>query len=1297
MRLYSKWFATFLLLLPLGLTCNDSELQEFDDDAFLAAQVEPTESRELVGWSLFRSEGEDDKYVINFNNVSIIEYLRFVGKISNVNFQFEEADLNFAITVMSEDPLTVPSIVSALIQTLRARGFSLLEEDNNLLITRSTTVNQIPTIVGPEKKKGALESPIVTRIFRIENANLSSLAGILRPMISKGAMIEISNETRQLIVTDITTNVDKIATLLRSLDTPHSPLDIETYQARYMPAETLAITTKRLIEPFAEENPLIFVSQNETNTVFIVSTPHLIERAMSLMEDLDAKPKGTKTPVGDQVFLYPIKNKAPHELLKALQDVASAMKSAGSQSTQLIGALENAKWIKDSNSILFITDGATQKKIEELLPNFDSTAAGSTTSQYWLYTPKYLSGKELEDAIDDLRRSLFSSGLSDQDLINSIDSVKWVSSTNTLLFTGPPASLKHIQSMIKLIDIPSGSPSKIFLYKPSYISNEQIEEALDELADKLDHKNLSDRNLAAAIDNMTWIADSQNFLFKADPSTIEKIAAFLKDIDSPKEAEAIANAFFLYKLKFARGEDVIDHLEKIGQSLPDRDLAQKALIAVIDSTTLLADTNALLLTGTQKAVEEVKIFIEQFDVPDATTTAYVKSSFFIYKPVHLTPQELEEAIRETAADLKSSGLLDANLLQSLETMRTVEATDSVIFTGTKDSLEKTKEIIANVDVAGTSKKIISEFAGRNFFIYKVRYISVKELLKLLNNVVKNLEKEGDTGATVQSIKGAKEVKESNSILFTGTPEVLKRISELLAQLDIPKHGKEQSAKEPMIDATSKGPGSYLIYKPVNVGGPQLIDMMNDFAQNLESSGVSEPNLYETIDTLKYIQKTGFILISGDEQSVEKTHELLRKFDISGLAPEAAAKKEAATVTALPKLKTSFLIYKLQYHQGAELQKTLKTIGQDLSSADPQSGSQLLAAINSIQWIKMTNSLLATGSPDVLTQLKELIESIDVPLRQVFIEVLIIQTTMTNNQQFGLQWGSKVQYLNRFAGGVSNFPTPSSDTGTASRALQQPLIDVNETRTPLSTDILNPSTNGGGLDLGIIGDIILHKGRTFLSLASLVNALQSDIDSVIVMNPKIIAQDNQQSTIFVGQNIPFTGSVVTTQGASQQTSANIEYRDVGVSLSITPILGTNEVVTMDITNEITSQVENTTTGTDNLQGLQTSRTSLNARVHVPNKHFVALSGMIQDRKEHFKSGIPCLGGLPVVGALFSDNQRLNNRDNVIFFIRPIIIDSVAEYDKITENQERLYKDVGSKQIVKEEIDEAIDWVRDPYCE
>ncbi len=126
--------------------------------------------------------------------------------------------------------------------------------------------------------------------------------------------------------------------------------------------------------------------------------------------------------------------------------------------------------------------------------------------------------------------------------------------------------------------------------------------------------------------------------------------------------------------------------------------------------------------------------------------------------------------------------------------------------------------------------------------------------------------------------------------------------------------------------------------------------------------------------------------------------------------------------------------------------------------------------------------------------------------------------------------------------------------------------------PIHRQALNQIPLVPGFDLGVIGDIIMHKGKSYLSLGSLVSALQVDGSSTIVLNQKIITQDNKNSTIFVGDNIPFTGSVVQTVGQSQQTTANIEYRDIGVSLSITPRLGEGDVITLNLNEEITESVD-----------------------------------------------------------------------------------------------------------------------------
>jgi type III secretion protein C len=310
----------------------------------------------------------------------------------------------------------------------------------------------------------------------------------------------------------------------------------------------------------------------------------------------------------------------------------------------------------------------------------------------------------------------------------------------------------------------------------------------------------------------------------------------------------------------------------------------------------------------------------------------------------------------------------------------------------------------------------------------------------------------------------------------------------------------------------------------------------------------------------------------------------------------------------------FFVHKLQYQKGSEIQSALKQIVSD-SMATGAASFDLLHAIQSLQWISSTNSLFFSGSEDSMAKISTLIKNLDTPLRQVFIEILVIETDIKNSLDFGLQWS-------------------------------------------------NPFPLGSGFDLGVIGDLILHKGKSFLTLASLVKALQIEGDSSIVLNQKIITQDNKPSKIFVGDNIPFPGAIVQTIGNGQQTTANIEYRDIGVSLNITPMLGENNIITLDIAEEITEAVPHALAMSLPHQGIQTTKTNMITSVHVPDEHFLVLSGMTRSRHRISSTGVPCLGGIPMIGRLFRREQKEEEKRNIIVFVKPHIIDSVEDYQRIT---------------------------------
>ncbi len=1229
-------------------------------------------------------------FTINFNNVSIIEYIRFVSKIANVNFVFEDADLPFTVTILSEEPTSAKNIMSILVQILRIHDLSLLEQENNLLITKSKEVTQIPTVVSNDLPESPPHrAPLITRVFRIKNANLNTVAGIIRPMMSVSAQIEVSNETRQLIVTDITTNVEKIGALLASIDSPHSPLDVESFVAKHVLLSELIELATEIIKPFAESNPLIFVPQLESNTIFIISTPYLIERTMTILSDLDTPSKGGIQAVSNQnVLLYRPMNRPRESVQQALKQIGDDLQTPGAPPSKLYNTLIHLKSIRDTNTLLFFGDSETLGKVKDILASLDVPMGPGEKTSFYIYKIQRAHEEQIEQSLKQMAKNLEQAEFPDQGLIDAIDSLRWIKESDSLVFTGTETALQHLAQLIPTFDVPPAhskttlsqipATSRFLIYHPLYRNGAEIRDSIEEVRKNLQESGLADPAFLHALETVKWVPSTNSLIFTGDPTSIDQIQTMVKSMDSLTAGENKGKyTFFLYKLQHVQGDVIQSNLKKVSDNLSQTSLPNAALIQTVKDISWIKESNSLMITGPAEIVQEVKNLIAHFDVGGGAPTA--KSSFYIYKPVNRKAAEIQASLNDIAEDLQVSGLIDPDLLMTIGSMRYVESTNSLLFTGSPDSLNKVKELIQRLDVTSEGNAI-QQIGSLTFFIYKLQYVSATQLMSSLRNFGDELKKANTVDKDlVNVIDSMKWIKENNSILFTGPSTTLQKIEALVQKFDI----ASLAAQGP----TTRGASSFVLYKPKYQTGDELISVLCDFEQNLINSGVTDQGLFDCINNLKWIDKTSSLLISGDPPSIKKVEELLVKFDIPS--------KEGAVPSIESIDNTNFLVYKLQYHQGTAIQTALKQIAGDLAKTSTGTSQALLQAINSLQWIEVTNSLLGTGEQETLTKLKELIQNLDVPLRQVFIEVLVIQTTLGNSQNFGLQWGGRLQYFNKVTSTMGNFPGSNPATGTTPPVpLLAPLSAINATTTPGSSSATQvPFINA--FDFGVIGDLIMHKGKSFLSLGSLVNALQLDTDSTILLNPKIIAQDNNNSTIFFGQNVPYTASIVTNTSNNTLQSNSIEYINVGNSLSITPLIGNSDVVTLDISNNISSIAANITgMGNGGNNGIQTNQTTLSTRVHVPDKHFVVLTGQINETQTHFKSSIPCLGGLPVIGLAFSENDRNEGKNNIIIFLRPHIIHSFDEYKEETDHQECLFRGRTVLPLLKEEFDDGLDIVKTP---
>ncbi len=396
-----------------------------------------------------------------------------------------------------------------------------------------------------------------------------------------------------------------------------------------------------------------------------------------------------------------------------------------------------------------------------------------------------------------------------------------------------------------------------------------------------------------------------------------------------------------------------------------------------------------------------------------------------------------------------------------------------------------------------------------------------------------------------------------------------------------------------------------------------------------------------------------IFIVSTPYLINKAMQILRSLDsaditdVSDLPP-----------SAMPN--NIFHVYKLKYQDGQSIASAIRDIGTNLQYLSV-SNPDLINTIYSMEWIEVNNSLVITGTQEAVEKVVQLIEDLDVAPKQVYLEVLVIDTTLSNSLDFGVQWvalGNEQSKL-AYASGLfdtTNFPSLGAGVSPnllvgAKNALRNPPPDAARAT---QEDVPLPP----GFGFGIVGNIIRHHGMSFLTLGALINALEAEAETTVVLNPKIIVEDFQTANLFVGQNIPYqtTNTIIRDTGSVTQ---NIQYEDIGVQLRIIPTISPDNVVTLQIDQSI-SEVITTNGITDGLATTLTPTTTKilsSTRLHVPDGTFLVMSGLVRDQKSCTKQGIPCLGTLPLIGPAFSTTVESRVKRNLIMFVRPHVITSI----------------------------------------
>jgi len=291
----------------------------------------------------------------------------------------------------------------------------------------------------------------------------------------------------------------------------------------------------------------------------------------------------------------------------------------------------------------------------------------------------------------------------------------------------------------------------------------------------------------------------------------------------------------------------------------------------------------------------------------------------------------------------------------------------------------------------------------------------------------------------------------------------------------------------------------------------------------------------------------------------------------------------------------------------------------------------------------TRTLIITTDPATNLQIQEIIRAIDKPVPQALIKVLFVEVTHSDDFQFGVD----ARYDHANARGT--------------RAIVNSLFGFG-TRTD------------GGL-------VSILQNDLDLTMRALAEVGQLNVLS----RPSILARNKQEATITIGQKVPFIRNSRITEAG--QVINTVEYEDVGIILTVTPHIGADGLIELDVAPEISTMLAKTVRISDTVEAPLFAKRSARTHVVVPSGKTVVIGGLMEDQQAVNVRKVPLLGDIPLLGALFRFKSTSKQKTELLIFLTPTI---VADRDQLLiasdneKHQAMLFDQHHDKQLLQQYI-------------
>lgn len=542
----------------------------------------------------------------------------------------------------------------------------------------------------------------------------------------------------------------------------------------------------------------------------------------------------------------------------------------------------------------------------------------------------------------------------------------------------------------------------------------------------------------------------------------------------------------------------------------------------------------------------------------------------------------------------------------------------------------------------------------------------------------------------------------NLIIITDTGSNIKRMMTILEEIDVGSSG-DQVFFEPIHYSSAAE-----VEKRIN----ELFDIKGSSAPasapkaggggttQAPAGGGGELHVAKIVSD----DRTNSLIIVATERAYLRMLELIKRIDV----PQTGE----GEIHVLP----------LQHADATELTKTLTEIITGAVTPQPgvpqpRGGAATSAAANAAANVgifeggvkvsadKATNSIVITSSLRDYVQLRSVIDRLDQPRRQVFIEAVIMDLQLKRSDALGVS----------FHGGAP-FTSGINDANNDSLVFGGNKITNTILPIPADPDALQ------GFALGIRGpgvqgsQNLLGTGISIPAFGTFIQAIARTGDTDLLSTPHILALDNEDAEINVGDNVPLqtnqgfsslaglAGGATGAAGAAGGLGAlgalgglggfagGVPRQDVGTKIKIKPHLNDSNEVRLDVAEEI-SEVGANVGGTSGAFNI--SKRTATTKLVVSDQQTVVIGGLIRNVVGRSEEKVPVLGDIPVLGALFRKRTNQNEKRNLILVMTPYIIRSQQDLRTVFERKMQERQEYLDRYFVFSEVQEyqpPKDWSR-----